>query len=218
MNRSAARSSSAVLTPGRIFAASRFIARARICPAAAIRSISWGLFLMITARPSPRRSQELRPRRSHVLLEAQRRDHRTDMVMHLAGAARAVDPAQQPALVVVLDQRLGLLVVDRQPSAHHLGLVVIALDQARAVLVADALALRGIVLHVVVVARLHAHAPAGEPSDHLCIGDIDQERGCDPTAGACELLIECPSLLKRAREAVQDEAVARILLIKPLGR
>ena len=47
MNRSAAWSSSWVVTPGRILPASRFIVRTRIAPAAAIRSICSGLFLMI---------------------------------------------------------------------------------------------------------------------------------------------------------------------------
>ena len=48
MNCSAACVELAVVTPGRILPASRFIVRTRMAPAAAIRSISSGVFLMIT--------------------------------------------------------------------------------------------------------------------------------------------------------------------------
>src|SRR5437588_10366942 len=99
MNFSAAWSSSRVVTPGRTFPAMRFIVLTRMAPAAAIRSISSGVFLMI---------------KSHVFLEPQGGDHRPDVVVHLGGVAGAVDPAQDALLVVVLGHRLGLLVVDVQ--------------------------------------------------------------------------------------------------------
>src|SRR5437762_96472 len=107
MNRSAARSSSLVVTPGRTLPASRFIVRTRIAPAAAMRSTSSGLFLMITGC-SPRGSS------LDVLLEAERGDHRPDVVVNLVRRSGAVDPAQQALLVVVLDQGLGLFVIDAE--------------------------------------------------------------------------------------------------------
>ena len=55
--------------------------------------------------------------------------------------ARAVEAPQQPALLVVVDQRLGLLVVRREPLLDRLGLVVLALRERLAALVADALVL-----------------------------------------------------------------------------
>jgi hypothetical protein len=51
MKVSAASSSAAVVTPARAFDFSRVRHRARIDPAAAIRSISSGVFLMIRAGP-----------------------------------------------------------------------------------------------------------------------------------------------------------------------
>src|SRR5436305_8839903 len=117
MKRSAARSSSAVLTPGLTLPARRFIVRTRIAPAAAIRSISSGLFLMIIGL-------------LHVLLEPQRRDHRPNVIVYLGWIASPVDAAHQPLLVVVGDQRLGLLVVHAQPVLDHVGLAVVALYQA----------------------------------------------------------------------------------------
>ncbi len=84
------------------------------------------------------------------------------------GVRRAVEAAQQARAVVVVDQRGRLRVVDLQAAADRLLLVVLALDQPRAVLVADALVLGGVELHVVDVAGvLHAHPPPGEPAHEL---------------------------------------------------
>src|SRR3982074_1782665 len=74
MNFSAASSSSRVLTPGRIFPASRFIVLTRITRAAAIWSISSGLFLMIIGR-------------SDVLFQPERGDHRPDVIVDLGRIA-----------------------------------------------------------------------------------------------------------------------------------
>src|SRR6476469_4180089 len=118
MNFSAASSSSRVVMPGRTFPASRFRVLTRTAPAAAIRSISSGLFLMIT-RPS-----------LEVVLEPQSRDHRTDVIVDLGRVARAVDPPHHALLVEVVDQRGGLLVVNAQAVLDDLGIVVVAADQA----------------------------------------------------------------------------------------
>src|SRR4051794_32418912 len=161
MNFSAASSSSPVVTPGLIFPATRFIVLTRIAPAAAIRSISSGVFLMITCAPLD------------IFLEAKRRNHRPDVVVNLGRLARAVDPPHQPPLVVVLDERLGLVVVDLEAVANDLGLVVVALDQPRAVLVADIVVLGRIELDVVVVAALDAHPAAGQAPLDLLVGHVD---------------------------------------------
>src|SRR4051795_13372923 len=103
MNRSAAASSSPVVTPGRTLPASRSIVRTRISPARAILSISAGDFLTIIA---PSRLDALQ-----AFFEAQRGQRRADVVVHLDLVARAVEAAEQAALLVVVLQRLGLLVV-----------------------------------------------------------------------------------------------------------
>src|SRR5579875_47863 len=107
MKRSAAWSSSPVVTPGRTLPASRLIVRTRMAPAAAIRSISSGLFLMIIeGGVSVVRSHRGYPprgpfggRRSDVFLEPQGGDHRADVVVHVGGAAGAVDALHQALLV-----------------------------------------------------------------------------------------------------------------------
>src|SRR4051812_13579857 len=142
MNFSAAWSSSAVETPSRILPAISFIVRAWMAPAAAIFSISAGDFLMITASGSCRERLEL-------VFEAQRRDRGTDVVVHLGRRARAVEPAQQVAALVVVDERLGLVVVDGEALADRLRLVVVALDQLGAVQVAATLLLGRVEVDVV---------------------------------------------------------------------
>src|SRR4051812_20930333 len=108
MNFSAAWSSSAVLTPSRILPAMSFIVRAWMAPAAAILSISAGDFLMITARGGWAGFAA----GLQLVFEAQRRDRGTDVVVHLGRRPRAVEAAQEVAALVVVDERLGLVVVD----------------------------------------------------------------------------------------------------------
>ena len=61
--------------------------------------------------------------------------------MHLVRARAPVEAPQQTGDVVVGDQRRGLKMVDLEATADRLLTVVVALYQARAVLVADALVL-----------------------------------------------------------------------------
>ena len=124
MNFSAASSSSPVVTPGRALPRSSRWQRASIRPEAAIASISSGVLRMIAT--------------SELLFEAEGGKRGPDVAVHLVGRAGAVEAAQQPLLLVVVDQRLGLLVEDVEPVLDRLLLVVVALDQRRAVLVAEA--------------------------------------------------------------------------------
>ena len=127
------------------------------------------------------------------------------------GAARAVDAAQQAALVVVGDERLGLGVVDLEPLLDDLRLVVVALDEARAVDVAAAFVLRRIGLDVVHAAGLDAHAPPGDAPHEILVGHVEQQHRGDAAAELVERLAERVGLRARAREAVEDEAVARVV-------
>src|SRR5829696_6830141 len=80
-----------------------------------------------------------------------------DVAVDVVLGALAVEAPQQAPLVIELDQRLGLLVVDGKPPADGLLLVVVALDQPRAVLVAGVGVLRRVELEVVDVAVLLAY-------------------------------------------------------------
>src|SRR5580658_6818679 len=71
-------------------------------------------------------------RASQLVLQAQRRQGRADVVVDVIGGAGSVEATQQAGALVVIDQRRGLLVVDLQTPADRLLLVVLALDQTRA--------------------------------------------------------------------------------------
>src|SRR6266545_1530194 len=151
MNRAAASSSSAVVTPGWHLERNIRRQRAWIAPAAAMRSICSGVLRMITTSES---------RALELLFHAERGQQSSDAVADLVRGRQAVDPAKDRPLLVVGDEWLGLLVVGAETVAYHLGLVVLANLEPRPADVADALVLRRVELHVEDVALLHAHAPA----------------------------------------------------------
>src|SRR5919108_3591421 len=175
MKRSAAWSSSSVVAPGRTLPASRSIVRTRISPARAILSISAGVFLMIMG--------------SEAFFEAQRREGGPDVVVDLGGAARAVEPAQQPLLLVVVDQLLGLLMVGLQTLLHHLWLVVLALLERAAAEIAHVVDLRGVERDVLDV-PVRALAPARQALDHDVVGRRHVQRRGQPPAELVELVLE----------------------------
>src|SRR3954454_22916068 len=208
MKRSAASSSWAVVTPGWHLERSMRTHRAWIAPAFAIASICSGVLRMIT---------ESRLEGLELFLHAQRGQHRPDPVADLVRGGKPVDPPQDRALLVVADERLGLLVVGAQTAPDHGGLVVVADLEPGAVDVADALVLRRVELHMEEVALLDAHAPAAEPPDDLLVGDLDQDHGGEPAAEIRELRVERLALSDRAGEAVEDEPVRSFIARHPLG-
>src|SRR4051794_20280497 len=180
MKRSAAESSSAVVTPGGILPSSSRSVRTRMSPAAAILATSSGVLRMITGesvrrsvvesgaaivvpakdagraqwrshgsdrgRTQGRRGQagcaaDLRMGPLDLFLEPESGEGCADVVVHLGRRARAVEPLEDPTLVVEVHERLGLLAVGVQSLAHGLGLVVVALEELEPVDVADALVL-----------------------------------------------------------------------------
>src|SRR5215204_5157526 len=117
MNRSAARSSSMVVTPARTLPRRRSRQRARTRPAAAISSICSGVFGTINCDPS-----------LQLALEPQRGQRGADVVVHLGRRAGAVEASQDPAVLVEVGERARLLAVDLEPVPDRVGVVVVALD------------------------------------------------------------------------------------------
>ena len=138
--------------------------------------------------------------------------------MDLVGRARAVEAAQQPALVVVLDQRLGLLVVDREARCW----TVSGLSSSRWIervpsLVADALVLGRVEVHVVDVARsAHSGGRRGARTTSSS-GTSISSAAVSRRPSSLELLVERLGLRDRAREAVEHEAVRASSLLDLLG-
>src|SRR5437868_6319159 len=119
MKRSAAWSSSSVVTPGRALLRSIVRQRASTWPAASIRSISSGDFLTIMLQRSLEVSHGS-DEPSKLVLEPERCDGRANVVVHLARRARGVEAPQDALLVVVVHERRRLLVVDLEPPLDRL--------------------------------------------------------------------------------------------------
>src|SRR3954449_9099696 len=204
MNFSAASSRSAVVTPSRTLLSSSPSVRTRISPAAAMRSISSGVFLTITA---------LLRLELELVFETERGDRRADVVVDLGRRAGAVEAPEQAALLVEGNQLGRLVVVDAEALAHRLGLVVVALDELRAVLVTDALVLGRVEVDVVDVARLLAHAAAGDPFDDLLVRRLDEQHRGQPASEILKRAVERLGLVGVARKAVEQEAVLAFAVV-----
>src|SRR5215208_5347523 len=207
MNFSAASSSSLVVTPGRALERSIRRQRAWIWPAAAIASICSEVLRMIMPRYT---TQTL----SHPLLflTAERGDDPVNPLLDLVWRHGPVDLVEDALILVVRDERLGLLPVLREAVLDHLGLVVIADDQLAAVDVADPLLLRRVELDVIDVARvLLARAPSAQSAHDLLLRDLDQDGGGHLSVQLLHLGVERLGLRHGAWEAVEDEAVGGLL-------
>src|SRR5207245_423445 len=121
MNCSASSSSYSVVTPGRTCSPISSSVSTTTRPAFSIFSISAGDLRMITVVSGVWRSS---PRLN--MLECV-----LDLGEHFGDGTVAADRDDVAASPVVLDQRLGLLVVDAQPVVDHLGRVVVAAFETR---------------------------------------------------------------------------------------
>jgi hypothetical protein len=99
------------------------------------------------------------------------------VVVDLIGVATTVEAAQQSGLVVVSDQGGGLTRVNLEATTDCVLFIVVALNQAGAILVAYPLALGGVELDVVDVSTLGAHAPARQAPHDLLVRHVDEQRG-----------------------------------------
>src|SRR3954451_11290341 len=108
MKRSAAWSSSRVVTPGRTLRDSRSSTFVWMAPAAAIASISAGDFLMIPAIQCRGARALAAAAALQPLFELERRERVADVPVALVRRPGAVEAMQQPPVVVALHERLGL--------------------------------------------------------------------------------------------------------------
>src|SRR6476469_4889122 len=200
MNFSGSSSSCFVVTPGRALERSILRQRAWMSPAAAIASICSEVLRMIIPR-----YMVLSVSHTLLVLSAQSREHRVNPLLDLVGWMLALHPLEDPLVLEVVDQWLGLLVVLREAVLDHLWLVVVADDQLASVEVADSILRRGVEVEVIDVARvLLAGAAAAEAADDLLFRDFDQDRGGQVAMELTHLRLERLSLRERAGEAVQD--------------
>src|ERR1700690_3558913 len=126
---------------------------------------------------------------------------------------------EQPVVPVVLDQGFGLRLVDLEPLADDLFLVVRTLDQARrfTALLAVYRPLRGRGVYVEYPAAVLADAPAGQAFEQHAEIEVHEDHGLERFSQFCKQRLQSRGLRQIARVAVQDEALGRVGLRQPLA-
>mmetsp|Transcript_36441 Transcript_36441/g.91076 ORF Transcript_36441/g.91076 Transcript_36441/m.91076 type:complete len:234 (+) Transcript_36441:337-1038(+) len=143
------------------------------------------------------------------------RQHAGDRVPHLGRRPVRVDARHAEGAVVVCKQRHRLLVVRAQPALERVLRVVLALLERLARLVIFHAAVHRLrlgrrELDVVRAARRLVDPPATDALGEHLVRHLQRDDERDAFARLGEELVEQLGLLHRAREAVQDEAVAAV--------
>src|SRR5262249_48748694 len=119
-----------------------------------------------------------------------------DRARHLRDRHHAVDRPQHALELIVGHERRGLVPVGEQPAAQHLRIVVGAQRLAARLRVGDALL---------------------DALEQALLVHLELDHGIEREALLLEQAVERVGLRHRAREAVKDEALARIGLVDPVG-
>jgi hypothetical protein len=109
--------------------------------------------------------------------------------------AVAVDATQALLRLVVGDQGLGLVVVNREPLSDGRRVIVVASHKRRAVEIADAGARRRAIVDVVLVSVFRADAAARKTPDQEVVEDVDQYREPARPSEPLELRVQRVRLL-----------------------
>ena len=128
---------------------------------------------------------------------------------------QAVDGDEDALVAVVVGDLVERPELLLHPGADRRLGVVGAVDELRAVDVADAPDLRRLEPVVVDVAAGLADPPAGEPTDEVLDRDLDQERLVDAAAGVGERGIEGLGLGAGPGEAVEDRPGLGVVSLEP---
>jgi hypothetical protein len=132
-----------------------------------------------------------------------------------------VHDLEQPARLVVLDQRPRLALVDLEPILDHVLAIVGTLDQLRrlavGMVVAAVAEFRLGAVDIEHLAALRARAPPGQPLEQRLRIDVHQHDGVDRLAELGEQLVEGAGLGHVARIAVEDEALRGVGPADPLA-
>ncbi len=184
------------MTPSRTLPSISLIVRTRIAPAAAILSISSGVLRMITARSSSRSVAIVARMWSWTSVGERVPSKRRSRPRSRRSRSAARSARGRPA------RRLRIVS----------GLSSSRWTSCGAVDVADALALGRVELDVVDAAR-PADATARQAAHDLVVGHLDEQDGGELAPELVELVVERLGLADRAREAVEQEAVAGVLAV-----
>ena len=126
-----------------------------------------------------------------------------------------VDRLEDAPIAIMAGHLAEGLELDRETGPDGLRSIVLALDERRPIEVAAPRDLRRVAGLVVDVAVLGADPATGHPADELLGLDLDLERVVDPAAVLGQGPVERLGLGLGAREAVEDDAGARVGLGQP---
>ena len=133
-------------------------------------------------------------------------------------AARAVDPGEAPAGLVVGDDRGRLLVVGGEARGHGFAIVVRPPREVRtSALVANALGAGPVELVVIAGAAVGAGESADDALDQRLLIDLDGDHLVERQPAFGQHAVQRVGLRHRAREAVEDETAGAVRLLDPLG-
>src|SRR3954449_5998774 len=198
MDSSATASRSAVVMPGVTAAFSFSRVRPTTSPASRISAISSSVLIWIKVASLPERAKRGESPLRHVIHGTHR-----------------VDAHEHTSLRVVAHQRRRLFVVDLEPVTDRLRLVVVTLEQLATADVTHTLRRWRVEVQMPDVSAAAAGTPSGQPPDHLVVVDHELQDDVERCAAVEQQVVERLRLRDVAGEAVEQEALAGVVLLEP---
>ena len=124
--------------------------------------------------------------------------------------AAAVGPAKDAASAVIVEDRAGLVLIDRDSARDHARGVVGALHETIAAMGACAIERQLLKYDVECAVTSNAHASPRESLHQHVRRDVEEECDSNPAATLGKLDIECASLGQRTWKAVQQHAAGGV--------
>src|SRR5882757_4394276 len=189
----ASASNSSVLTPGATAARSTANVSATTSPAWRINCNCAGVLIWI---------MRLRPNNVSTAVSVQRLDRPFCDVIYRSGG---VDADEEPTFSVERNERCCLRRVHLEPMPDSFGLVIVALKELSAALIAAPLVRGRVEIDVPDVPAVMAGAPPGEPPDDFLVVHDELQHHVQAAAHVLEGLLQRLGLRDVAREAVEQE-------------
>ena len=117
---------------------------------------------------------------------------------------------QQPLAMVVLKQRTGLLVIDRQALLDDLRLIVFALDRLAAALTAAQHAGEIVDMDRKRLAGTLADPPAAQPPDNLAVVDVKRDHPIEGAPIVCKREAQAKRLTIRGGQVSRPESALKM--------
>ena len=127
-----------------------------------------------------------------------------------------VDRNKHASSGIVVDQRLGLCVIDVQSCFDRLRLVIVSQDEGLSADVTDILDLGRIENDVICRTAADTCASSGHAVNNIVIRDIDIHRIVDLLSELFNCSVKCLRLRDRPRESIQKISVLAVVLLNTI--